>query len=106
MSVAVTVLLAAGVTGLGLTLQVGPLGTTGATEQARVTGALKFFVEVTVMVAVAETPGIPEAGDKVPFVTVKPDIVYLATNASPVPPVVVCSAATVGKSDELVLPVT
>jgi hypothetical protein len=90
--------------------QVGALGTTGATEQARVTAPPKLFVEVTVMVAVAETPGLPEVGDKAPFVTVKfafvPEVEYFATKASPVPPAAGCSAATVGKSVEVVLPVT
>jgi hypothetical protein len=90
LSVAVTEPLAGGVTGLGVTLQVGALGTTGATEQARVTAPLKLFVEVTVMVAVAETPGLPEVGDKAPFVTVKfafvPEVEYFATKASKVPP--------------------
>jgi|SRR6266568_649719 len=109
-SVEVTVLLAGGVTGLGLTPQVGPLVTTGATEQPRVTAELKPFVEPTVIVAVAETPGLPDVTDKAPFVTVKLAVVacvYFATKASVPPPLVVCLAPVVaGKSVEPVLPVT
>src|ERR1700722_2542933 len=108
--VAVAVLLGGGVTEAGK-LQVGPSLTTGATVQARVTAELKLFTDVTVMVAVAETPGLPEVADRAPLDTVKLPVVvpvseYFATKASPVPPVAGCSAATVGKSDEAVLPVT
>src|ERR1700722_6154690 len=109
-SVAVAVLLDGGVTEAGK-LQVGPSVTTGATVQARLTCELKPFTEVTVMVAVAETPGLPEVADRAPLDTVKLPVVvpaseYFATKASPVPPLAVCSAATVGKSVEAVLPVT
>ena len=103
LSVAVAELLASGVTELPglLNEQVGPSATTGATVQARVTAELKPFTDFTVMVAVAETPGLPEVADRAPLVTVKlpvvvPDSEYFATKASPVPPFAICSAATVG----------
>ncbi len=85
-------LLAGGVTGvLGLNEQVGPLATTGATEQARVTAELKPLTEPTVTVEVAEAPAVPDVADSAPFATVKlatePDWEYFATKASvPLPP--------------------
>src|SRR5579864_9700220 len=110
LSVEVALPLAGGVTEGLLNEQVGPLETTGATAQARATAELKPFCEVTVIVADAEAPGCPEVGESVPFVMVKfaalPEDKYLTTKASPVPPAAVCSGVTVGKSVELVLPVT
>jgi hypothetical protein len=86
-NVAVAVALAAGVIGvLGVKEHVGALGTTGATEQASVTGELNPSTEVTVTVAVAETPGLPEAGDRAPVASVKLASEYLATKASKLPP--------------------
>src|SRR5579863_1968323 len=105
-SVAVTVPLAGGVTeapGL-LNAQVGPLETTGATAQARVTAELKPFTEPTVIVDVAETPAAPDVGDNAPLAMVKPAAVpwvYFATNASVPPPLAACFGATVGKSVEV-----
>ena len=111
--VAVAVLLAGGVTEpLGVNEQVGPLVTAGVTAQVSATTAEKLFTEVTVIVAVAETPGLPDAADSAPLVTVKlPDVVavwlYFATKASTPPPVAVCfTPAVAGKSVEPVLPVT
>ena len=87
MSIEVALPLAGGVTEGLLKEQVGPLVTTGATVQARVTAELKLFCEVTVTVAVADAPACPEVGETAPFVTVKfapvPDDEYLTTNASP-----------------------
>jgi hypothetical protein len=89
-SVEVTVALAGGVTELGLNEQVGPLGSAGATAQARVTAEAKPLVDVTVIVAVADPPGCPEVGESASSVTVKfvavPDCEYFATKASKLPP--------------------
>jgi hypothetical protein len=102
--------LGGGVTDGLLNEHVGPLATAGATLQARVTAPLKLFCEVAVMVADAEAPECPEVGVSAPFVIVKfapvPDDEYLTTKASPLRCEAVCAAATVGKSVELVLPVT
>jgi hypothetical protein len=114
--VAVAVLLAGGVTEpLGLNEQVGPLVTAGVTAQVSATTAEKLFTEVTVIVAVAETPGLPDAADNAPLVTVKlPDVVavwlYFATKASKLPPpkIVWYAPLVVGKLavGDTVLPVT
>src|SRR5579872_1670666 len=89
-SVEVTVLLAGGVTELGLKLQVGPWLTTGVTAQVRATAELNPLVEVTVIVDVAETPGLPEVADRAPSAMEKlllpAPVVYLTTKASKVPP--------------------
>jgi len=54
-----------------LNVHVGPFVTEGVTAQARLTAELKPLTEVTVMVAVAETPGLPEVAERAPFVTRK-----------------------------------
>ena len=76
MRVAVTEPPAGGVTGvLGLSEQVGPLETAGVTAHVRVTAELKPFTDPTVIVDVAETPGLPDVFDKGPFATVKVPLV-------------------------------
>ena len=61
-----------GVTELLLNEHVGALATAGATEHASATAELNVdLVDVTVMVAVAETPGVPEVGDRAPLVMEK-----------------------------------
>jgi len=89
-SVDVTVLFAGGVTEAGLSEQVGPFVTAGETLQVRATAELNPAVEVTVTVALAETPAWPEVGESAPLVIVKfallVPVLYFATNASPVPP--------------------
>src|SRR6202158_390506 len=109
-SVPVAVPLAATVT--EVPEQVGASEIAGTTVQLRLTAPAKPFSEVTVMVEVAETPACPEAGDNAPAATVKLAGAPLAENfatkasASPPPPKVLWRAETVGKSVEIVLPVT
>jgi len=68
------------------------------------TEVLKLFMAVIVTVEVAEAPAPTDAGASAVAAMVKSSAVlgcvYFATNASPVPPAVVCRAATVGKSVE------
>src|SRR5579862_4495587 len=93
--VAVELLLAGGVTGFPVKPQVGPLVTAGETAQARVTAELKPPVELTVMVAFARTPGLPEVLESAPSEMVKLPLLapveYFATKASTLPPYVVCN---------------
>ena len=73
-----------------LKLQLGPLATAGETEHASCTWPAKPAVEVTVIVALAETPALPDVGESAPLLRVKfalaPLVRYFATKASPVPP--------------------
>src|SRR5579862_1125467 len=69
--VAVALLFAGGVTGFPVKPQVGPLETAGETPQDRVTAELNPLVELTVMVAVARTPGLPEVFESAPLAIVK-----------------------------------
>src|SRR5215831_12464812 len=94
LSVAVVVPFAGGVTLEWSKLQVGPFVTTGDTVHCSCTAELKPFVEVTVVVEVAETPACPEVFDNAPLVTVKlalevEPVEYFATNASVFVPYVV-----------------
>ena len=81
---------AGGVTGFPVKPQVGPLVTAGETAQARVTAELKPPVELTVMVAFAKTPGLPEVLESAPSAMVKlpldAPVEYAATKASTAPP--------------------
>src|SRR5579859_2310666 len=90
-NVAVPLAFAGGVTGFPVKPQVGPLVTAGETAQARVTAELKPPVEVTVMVAFARTPGLPDGLLSDPFAIVKLPVLlvpveYAATKASAEPP--------------------
>src|SRR5579859_537329 len=72
--------LACGVTDDGLSEHAGALVTEDETLQVRATAAVKLLTEVTVIVAVAEVPGLTDDGDSVPELgTVK-----LGTTAVPV----------------------
>src|SRR5579862_558538 len=108
--VAVELLLAGGVTGFPVKPQVGPSVIAGETAQARVTAELKLLVEVTVIVALDRTPGLPDGLESAPLVMVKLPLLapveYAATKASTEPPPKVdCSAFTTGKPPA-VLPAT
>jgi len=106
----VAVLFAGGVTEAGLSEHVGPFATAGETLQVRATAELNPAVDVTVTVALAETPACPEVGESAPLVIVKfallAPVLYFATNASPEAPAVPCTGATVGKSVDTVFPAT
>ena len=109
-SVDVAVLFAGGVTEAGLSEQVGPFVTAGDTLHVSATAELNPAVDVTVTVALAETPACPEVGESAPLVIVKfallAPVLYFATNASPDAPAVPCKGATIGKSVDTVFPVT
>ena len=61
--------------GLGLDEQLGANAGLGETVQDRLTGLLKPFCEVTVIVELADCPGLTEPGAGVPALKVKSGVV-------------------------------
>jgi hypothetical protein len=91
---------------VGLKLHVGAFAEAGETTQVSATDPLNPFSAPTVTVEVAEAPGLTDAGFSAVAAMLKLACPNLATNASTRPPFAPCSAATTGKSVEVVLPVT
>jgi len=75
-----------GVTDEGLKPHVGGLAVVGETEQVSATELLKPFTAPTVIVDVAEVPGLTKFGLRADAAMVKVGSAYLTTKASARPP--------------------